>query len=162
MDSSRLIEGVEIDNYTTAPLQLHKSIFVKATPDEVFKTLAHHTAMPEWFPGMTAVRIACDHAKEEGGAGTVRYCAFGEQEMTEDIVVSEAPKLLAYAIRDGNFMGLSEHFALVTVTSQNDGSLVSWSQFFNHPYPEVFNEQGGVMLEGALNNLGQRFESVVV
>jgi uncharacterized protein YndB with AHSA1/START domain len=162
MNSSRLIEGVEIDKYTTAPLQLHKSLFVKATPDEVFKTLANHTAMPEWFPGMTAVRVNCDHAKEEGGAGTVRCCAFGEQEMTEDIVLSEAPSLLAYAIRDGNFMGLSDHFALVTVKAQNEGSLVSWHQFFNHPYPDVFNEQGGVMLEGALNNLHEHFEGVSV
>jgi uncharacterized protein YndB with AHSA1/START domain len=160
MDSSRLIEGISIDTYTKAPLQLHRSLLVKATTDEVFKTLSNHTAMPEWFPGMTAARVNCDHAKE-GGAGTVRYCAFGEEEMTEDIVLSEAPNLLAYAIRDGNFMGLSDHFALVTVKPQVDGSLVSWSQFFNHPSPDVFNEQGGIMLEGALHNLRHRFEGVM-
>jgi ribosome-associated toxin RatA of RatAB toxin-antitoxin module len=162
MDSSRIIEGIEIDSYTKAPLQLHKSLFVTATPDEVFTTLANHTAMPEWFPGMTAVRVNCDPAQEEGGVGTVRYCAFGEEEMTEDIVLSQAPTLLAYAIRDGNFMGLQNHFALVTVKAQDEGSLVSWYQFFNHPYPDVFNEQGGGMLEGALNNLRHRFESVMV
>lgn len=162
MESSRIIEGVEIDSYTTAPLQLHKSLLVNVAPNEVFDTLANHTAMPEWFPGMTAARVNGDHAQEEGGAGTVRYCAFDEQEMTEDIILSESPKLLAYAIRDGNFMGLSDHFALVTVKVQHEGSLVSWHQFFNHPYPEVFNEQGGVMLEGALNNLRERFAGVGV
>jgi uncharacterized protein YndB with AHSA1/START domain len=159
MEGSRLIEGIDVGAYTNAPLQLQKRLLVNATPDEVFKTLANHTAMPEWFPGMTAARINCDHAEEEGGAGTVRYCAFGEQEMTEDIVVSQTPKLLGYAIRDGNFMGLSDHFALITVKAEDGGSLVSWSQFFHHPQPDVFNQQGGMMLEGALQNLMQRFES---
>ncbi len=154
----RDIGGINIDYYTSAPLQMTKSAELPATPEEVFSTLADYTAMPEWFPGMSAVKVDNADTQTENGAGAVRVCSFGpEQSMTEDIVLFDAPEKLGYTIRDRNFMGMSNHFALVTVETKGGGSLLSWHQFFDHPDPEAFKAQGGAMLEGALENLRVKY-----
>lgn len=158
MNHPRRIADIDIDQYTKASLQLHEALLARANPEEVFQVLANHTAMPEWFPGMTAARIDVNDTKVVGGTGTVRRCAFGEQEMTEDIILFEAPRLLAYTIRDGSFMGLRHHFALITITSHQDGSLIDWYQFFDHPNIEAFKDQGQTMLTGALDNLQKILE----
>ena len=156
----RSINRVNIDQYTQAPLQMTKTLELSADPEAVFATLADFTAMPSWFPGMTAVAVDNTSAELDGGAGAVRVCSFGPaQTMNEDILILDPPKTLAYAIREGNFMGLSQHFALVCVEPWGDGSLLSWHQFFHHPDPEAFNAQGGAMLDGALDNLRTKHAS---
>lgn len=159
MTNPRDIAGVAINIYTSAPLQMTKAVELPASPEEVFATLADYTAMPEWFPGMSSVSVDNAGAQLENGAGAVRVCSFGPQSMTEDIVLFDAPHKLGYAIRDGNFMGMSNHFALVTVESKGASSLLGWHQFFNHPDSEAFKAQGGAMLGGAFENLQAHYTS---
>ena len=156
----REVGGLNIDQYTTAPLQMTKTLELPADPQEVFATLTAHAEMPEWFPGMSAAGVDNAHAEREGGAGAVRVCTFGSEVLTEDIVLTDAPERFAYKIRDGNFMGLREHFALVTLEPSAGGTLLRWRQFFHHPDPEAFNVQGGAMLEGALENLRAKYTDV--
>lgn len=144
---------------TQAPLQLTKAVKIAAGPEEVFAKLTDYAAMPGWFPGMTEVVTDNSAAEAENGTGAVRVCSFGPERMTEDIVLFEPPAKLAYAVRDGNFMGMSGHLALITVEPEEGGSLVTWRQFFEHPDAEAFNEQGGAMLEAALNNVSSHFRA---
>ena len=134
-----------------------KTVELPASPEKVFATLSEYTAMPEWFPGMSEVAVDNSAAQTDNGTGAVRVCSFGEQSITEDIKLFDAPSKLGYAIRDGNFMGMSEHFALVRVEPKGSGSLLTWHQFFNHPDPEAFKVQGGAMLDGAFENLRAHF-----
>lgn len=158
----REVAGVPVERYTSAPLQITKTVDLPASPETVFATLADYAAMPSWFPGMSALRIDSSSARGEG-EGVVRVCSFGPaQSMTEDIVLFDAPKKLAYAIRDGNFMGLSGHFALISVEPKGDGSLLTWHQFFNHPDPEAFKVQGEAMLDGAFENLLVHYAAISV
>jgi len=160
MKDSRAIANIAINQHTSAPLQMTKTAELPVSPEEVFATLADYKAMPEWFPGMSAVTVDSSNAETEKGEGTVRVCSFGDQSMTEDIVLFDAPGKLGYAIRDGNFMGMSDHFALVTVEPKNDGSLLSWHQFFNHPDVEAFKAKGGAMLDRAFKNLRAHYATV--
>lgn len=158
MNTERVIDTINVDDYTRAPLQMTKMVRLEAAPGAVFSKLADYTKMPDWFPGMTEVGTDNAAAETENGEGAVRVCSFDPgQIMTEDIVRFDPPDTLAYAIRDGNFMGVSGHLALVTIESEDGGSLVTWRQFFEHPDPDAFNAQGGAMLEGALDNLRHHF-----
>lgn len=158
MENPRHIAGVNVDLYTDAPLRMTKTVALPGEPEAVFSTLTNYKAMPEWFPGMSAVTVNNLDAGAEGGEGAVRVCTFGpDQEITEDIVIFDAPNTLAYAVRNGNFMGMTGHFALLTVEPKKGGSLLSWHQYFNHPDPAAFNARGGAMLDGALRNLLKQY-----
>lgn len=158
VDNLREIAGVDIDQYTSATLQITKTMVLNAKSEQVFSRLTNYTAMPNWFPGMSEVKVDNSGARATNETGAVRICSFGpEQNMTEDIVIFDEPFKLGYAIRDGNFMGMSKHFALVTVEPENNGSKLSWYQFFDHPDPESFNIQGNALMDGAFKNLQALF-----
>lgn len=153
----RDISGVNIDLYTSAPLQITKTLNLPASSEKTFATLSDYTRMPSWFPDMSQVVVDNSNANNENEEGAIRICSFQDQSMKEDIVLFDAPNKLGYTIRNGNFMGMSEHFALIIVESKNKDSLLTWYQFFNHPDLKAFKAKGSAMLDEAFKNLRTQF-----
>ncbi|MEM6431187.1 MAG: SRPBCC family protein [Deinococcota bacterium] len=159
---ARYFADVNVNQYTYAPLQLKKVIELSTSPEQVFATLSDYSAMPDWVPGMSYVAVDNTKALLENGVGTVRTCNFEDgQSMVEDIVLFDAPTMLAYSVRDGNFMGMSEHFALITMQASKQGCVLSWYQFFNHPDVAAFVAQSAALLDTACDQLKLNYSPVV-
>ena len=71
----------------TAPVRIHASREMWATPDEVFAALADHETWPEWFPDVSAVERLGD--QRDGVGSRRRVIIGGRARVDEEFIVWE-------------------------------------------------------------------------
>ena len=104
----RILGTVNVDDVTQAPLQVTRSLRVKATREKVFEFIADHSGWTSWFPILADVEVDNSAAQTPGGSGAVRTCTLvNGARFAENIVGYEAPAGFGYAIEDGNPLGVS-------------------------------------------------------
>ena len=143
---------------TEAPLRIVREVRLNIPAEELFALIEDHEALPKWVPFIHQVKVDNSHAKVPGGYGAVRTCTTADgQEVTEDIVHLKPGRALAYAIRDDNNMGLTNHVGVMVVTKGHHGEArFTWSQYFNHPMPDQAVQGFGQIMDMVLNGLVER------
>ncbi|MDJ0752809.1 MAG: SRPBCC family protein [Ardenticatenaceae bacterium] len=156
---SRTFGNFSIDDVTSAPLQVTKSVRLASGKEEVFDFLANHLGWTEWFPILSGVQLDNRQADVDGGSGAVRTCTLVNGAVfSENIVGFERPHRFGYAIEAGNPLGVEQHLAVVEVADNGDQTVtVSWYQFFDHPNLEEMKVTVDEALSGAFDNLQARF-----
>ncbi|MFL4470067.1 SRPBCC family protein [Tateyamaria armeniaca] len=144
----RTIGSLDVNAATTAPLQVTRSVHVDADPEAIFATISNNENWVGWFDSLESVD-GQDDARTFTFAG-------GQGSLTENIVAFDAPNVFAWAISDGNPLGLEDHLGALHVmpdAEDGEGSVVSLSVFYNHPdLAEIApaTEGGGTTITDAL------------
>ncbi len=124
----RTIGSLDVNAATTAPLQVTRSVHLDADPEAIFATIADNENWVSWFDSLESV---------DGLDGSRTFTLTGGQgALTENIVAFDAPNLFAWAISEGNPLGLEDHLGALHVMADaedGEGSVVSLSVFYDHP-----------------------------
>ncbi len=81
-------------------------------------------------------------ASTANGVGAVRTCSVGDIALIEEIRLSEPNRALAYAVRDGNPMGMTGHLGVAQLApNQTGGTTVRWQAYFDHPDVDMMTKQ---------------------
>jgi hypothetical protein len=176
-DSSGLIDlevansvitgGLNITRFTQAPLRLVQSVWLKASQEKVFSIVSNHNELEKLFPWIQSVSVDSSQADVEGGVGVRRCCNFGNGLVLEETIVGwNPPYMYAYACQDEtNPFGLKGHLGLVTCQADaedgtilpEDGTILTWRQYFGHPNPQAMVEKMDGSLSIAIQKLMNRF-----
>lgn len=120
-----------LSSLSQSPLRASTQIYLQASPEKVFEYISSARALPLWMPGLNSVTYDHSNSVLDGrlGEGSQRTMKFGNQQETERIVQFERPKVIAYQIIDG--VPLNHHIATMMVERNNEGSILTWNQYFD-------------------------------
>lgn len=124
----RTVGSLDVNAATTAPLQVTRSVHLDADPEAIFATISDNENWVSWFDSLESV-------DGQDGARTFTFTG-GEGALTENIVAFDAPNVFAWAITDGNPLGLEDHLGTLQVmpdAEDGEGSVVNLSVFYSHP-----------------------------
>ncbi|MEM7705289.1 MAG: SRPBCC family protein [Pseudomonadota bacterium] len=119
--------AVKVDEHTSAPLQFSRSAEVSESAGAVWKYLTNSNNVAGLFDGVHSISRA-----KVGERRTVRLRSGGS--VSETVLADDAKsRTFAYSIADTNPMDISDHLAVLTVTSADErkGSVVTWNHYFN-------------------------------
>ena len=152
------IGGLNITNFTKAPLRLLQSVWLKAPQEKIFSMVSTPNELVKLFPWIQSVSV--DKAGVEGSLGARRCCNFGNGMVLEETIVGwNPPHMYAYTCHDEiNPFGLKGHLGLVTCQiGVEDGATLTWRQYFDHPNPQAMVEKIDGSLSMAIQKLMNRF-----
>lgn len=118
----------ESTDYTKAPLQMEFSRKIQATPNEIWRLLSNHKALPSWIPKVKNSTVVDKGANGKEQEGTVREVRFGGDLLNETIVFWDETFGYAYSIADMHIV--KNHVGHFNITEKLDGTIVSWSQYY--------------------------------
>lgn len=107
-----------------------RTVFVRASPRDVFALVSNHARLPEWAPGVLRVEVDNSGAQVPGGAGAVRTLIprFGRRGHERITRVDRAALRIDYSATDESLVGLcSDHHASITCSAEGAGTRVSFS-----------------------------------
>lgn len=149
----RIIGSVNVDENTSAPLQYSRSAELNASPDAVWAFITSNEGLAEILDPLESVSESAD-----GKSRTLQFA--GGPAVDEDIVANDASsRTHAYALAEPNPFGMSDHFGVITVmpADARAGSVLTWSQHFNHPDAGATVPGMVGVLDSALVNLSDKF-----
>ena len=155
-----MMDEFDISQSTEAPLRLAKSVWLRASQEKIFAIVSSPIEMPRLFPWVQNVTVDSSQAEVEGGVGTRRCCNFGEGMVLEETIVGwNPPRMVAYRCQDEtNPFGLRSHLGLVTCrVKAEEGTILTWRQYFDHPNPPEMVEKLDNSLSIAFQRLVDRF-----
>lgn len=157
--ASRTFGSLNVDDVTTAPLRVAKTVQLRASREEIFEFISQHERLNEWFPIVASVTIDNSQAEHDGGNGTVRDCTLvNGVVLHERIYGYEAPSQYAYAVADGNPMGVEGHLAIFQLEENGNGSTtLNHYQYFNTPALEETVAMVNEALDAGIQNLTERY-----
>ena len=147
--------------FISSPLRASTRIHLKASPEEVFDYISSAESLPSWMPGLESVTYDHSDSVVTGalGEGSRRTMIFGGQEETEAVVRFERPHVMAYQIMEG--VPLKNHVATMTVDHDDEGSILTWNQYFDLKRTSVYGWMMPFMvrrfLDEAQANLTDKF-----
>lgn len=166
---SRTFNGIQVDDFTRAPLRAIKQAHFKASPNAVFSKISHHAKLYEWVP-MLDHDIKVDHSQAENpgtsGVGTRRICVFDGDTLVERIMAWRPNQGYAYSVVEGSDLAI-DHLGVMTVESDGEGgTIMTWRQYFN-PAPgsikaKMMPYMINHVMNGALENLSSEFGGVIL
>ncbi len=71
------MKTLEIRKFIDAPHQLSIKREIKASPEEIWRTLSDHQGMTQWMPMIKNVDLVKADEHGEWGEGCERHCQFG-------------------------------------------------------------------------------------
>lgn len=138
---------------TVGPAQVQVSRMLSADADQVFSVLRDQASMADWVPMLSHVE-----ADASCGAGGVRVCTFGGQQLRETIVHWDPPR--TYAYRADDTADARDHLGVIECRPASPGVVeVSWTQYFAPTRPAkgwLTRQLMRVVLSRALRNLERR------
>jgi uncharacterized protein YndB with AHSA1/START domain len=149
-----------VHQWTSAPLQLKRSVALQARPGVVFATLTDPEQMCDLFSWMHAVGVDNHDASEPNGVGAKRRCHFGNGMVLEEVIVGwEPPTRYAYlGVDETHPFGMTGHLGTIECQPDGTGTRLVWSHYFEHANPEAMLEQLSASIEMAINSLVERFQ----
>ena len=167
----RVVAGIDVDAFTSAPMQKLKQVRLHAPVSEVFQYVGNHEAMTEWIPLMH--RVTMDHRDSENGShscgvGSERVCKIGPDEIRERIVVWKPNQCFAYRVEDDQKgVPLESGFGLLTFEPVgNTGTIMTWRIYYQpkkwHPKAVVMPAMVNMQLNGGLKNLVKKFGGAIL
>jgi uncharacterized protein YndB with AHSA1/START domain len=105
----------------TAPIQIHHELFLRASPEQVFETLADSPSWTTWFKGMHRVRID----GPARGVGTLRTVWVGPARVQEHFIVWEPPHQISLHIIESSSPGLRVMAEDYRISALGNGSKLS-------------------------------------
>ena len=152
----------KIGKLTGAPLQISKNILIPASTKQVFAFVSNHEELPKLLPMIHEVKVDQSNAKVKNGVGCVRTCTMADgNALSEEIVLWQPGKAYAYAIADGNMMGLESHVGVMTVSRAGNQTRLSWYQYFDHQNPEMVKPQIDPLMDMILMKIHGHFTAEV-
>jgi hypothetical protein len=130
MSGDRIVGGLDIDTYTSAPLRVMRSAYLEASPARVFAIISDHANADTWMPLVTQVNVSRGHADVRDGVGTIRYLHAGFwYSMRQYVIAFNPPRLLAYSIEQDPF--ISHHVSVMYLEAERyGGTLLFWQHYF--------------------------------
>ena len=129
MAENRMIGGLDVDTYTSAPLRVSAAAFLDAPPREVFGVISDHAALEHWFPLVDTVNLNRSHAEVRDGVGTIVYVFFGILTIRQYVIAYDPPHLLAYSIEQNSL--LIDHMAVIYLEAERyGGTNIVWRHYF--------------------------------
>ena len=120
----------------------------------MWNLVSNHEAMPSYMP-VKEVTVDNSQADVPNGEGAVRSCDLGDTKVIEDIVLWQPEQAFAYALRDGNDFGITNHLGvLLLAPGMNGGTRFRWQLYFDHPQPDAISE-------GIRESLGPGIEALI-
>lgn len=98
-----------------------------AIPERVWALLADARGWSRWSR-ITAATLEREGTPVPDGVGALRVFGSGPFKSREEVVAFDAPRHLAYELRKG--MPVEGYRADVTLTTDGDGTLITWSSSF--------------------------------
>ncbi|MEM6956820.1 MAG: SRPBCC family protein [Myxococcota bacterium] len=151
---------------TSAPARVVARARLNASIEEVWDYVSNHDNLVEYTNGiLQSADIDRSGAGGSDGVGVRRECAAGQDRFVEEIVYFRAPYAFAYSAVE-NTWGLTNHLATVVLTPDGDGTILEWSQHFDHMQPEALpmmtENLTGMMNGPILGFFTQRFGGEVL
>ncbi len=170
-NESRVVNGVNVDEFTSAPLQRFKQVRLNAPPETVFDYVGNHEEMSDWLPMLH--RVTVDHSNSQNGpqtcgVGSERLCELGPDHIRERIVVWEPDRMFAYRVLDGQKgLPIDGGFGLLTFEPAGSRStMMTWRIYYSpkkwNPKAAVMPQMVNLQLNGGLKNLVKRFGGEIV
>jgi uncharacterized protein YndB with AHSA1/START domain len=129
MSADRIIGGLDIDTYTSAPLRVAQAIYIDAPPRTVFAIVSDHANLFRWLPGIRQVNVNRGHATVRDGVGTIRYLHTGVNTIREYIIAYHPPHLMAYSIEQNAL--IIDHVSVVYLEPERyGGTHILWQHYF--------------------------------
>ena len=97
--------------FTKAPLRAEQTVSLNAPPEKVWALISDHEKLPTYLSMVEKVTVDNSIASTANGVGAVRSCSIGAMTLEEEIQIWKPNRALAYALREGNPMGMSGHLA---------------------------------------------------
>ena len=169
--NERQVMGVDVDQFTTAPLRQHKQVTLNAPVETVFRYVGDHEAMTDWIPLMH--RVTVDHSHSNNGphlcgVGSIRTCELGPDKISERIVVWEPDQMFAYRVIDGQ-KGVPIDGGFGLVTFEPIGARHTLMNYRVYYEPKKWNPKATMMpvmvslqINGGMKNLVKHFGGEVV
>ncbi|MFI5337333.1 MAG: SRPBCC family protein [Opitutales bacterium] len=136
--NDRKVDQLNIDQLTVAPLQIVMMARVNLPPEQTFDLVSRQ--LPQWVSQIPHVAWDNTHSAAAGqcGSGSVRQCAFGHDQIVENIRFWQEGRLYAYSIdpeKSTASFPIRNHLGVFIVESDGQGgSLVTWRQYFNRKF----------------------------
>lgn len=137
-NSDRKIGSLEVDRFTAAPLQIVMMARINLAPAQTFDLVARQ--LPQWVSQIPHVAWDNRHSATAGqcDAGSVRQCAFGKKQITEQIQYWQEGSVYAYSAdpeKSTASFPIQHHLGVFIVESDGrGGSLLTWRQYFNRNF----------------------------
>ena len=132
---ARVVAGVKVDSFTSAPLLAGVSITCRAAPETVWRTIVDPDAIPKWviFARRAAYCSASGGADASIGPGAIRkFILFANVAVRERVEVWAPPRVLGYRTLD--MWIVRDQLGLFIVDSGDSGdTLIACYQFVNIP-----------------------------
>jgi uncharacterized protein YndB with AHSA1/START domain len=131
MPGDRIVGGLDIDTYTSAPLRVMRKAYLEAAPARVFAVISDHANVDTWMPLVTQVNVSRGHADVRDGVGTIRYLHAGFwYSLRQYVIASHPPRLLAYSIEQDPF--ITHHMSVMYLEAERyGGTLLYWQHYFH-------------------------------
>lgn len=139
---------------SSAPLQLTLEGRCSMSVDKLFEAFTNPNLMCRIFPWMHDVALV-EADEQYGGIGASRRCYFGNGLVLEETMIGWWPPN-GYAFRvedDEHPFGMRDHVGTIWFESTNDGSRITWKQYFNHSNPAAMRQNLFESMTIALNNV---------
>ena len=132
---ARIVAGVKVDSFTSAPLFVDVSITCRAAPETVWQTIVDPDSIPKWviFARRAAYCSASGASDASIGPGAIRkFYVFKNVAVRERVEVWDPPRVLGYRTLD--MWIVRDQLGLFIVDSRDSGdTLISCQQFVNIP-----------------------------
>lgn len=152
--------AAEAADFTAAPQVMVHVIEIPASAQTVWAYVADSEKLPEYVPGVVAVRVDQGDASSPG-PGTVRYVQMAQPdgstiELVEDIVAFEPERTFGYSVREGNPMGLREHLGFIKLHERDGTTTLTWAQHFKHDDMDTMSASIGQAMDILATQLAEQ------
>ena len=115
-------EAEGVDYIDQAPLQFVNTVDLKASPAQVFASLADTEAWLRWFPDMQSAQW-----DGEPGVGTDRMVEVGSMKITEHFTVWKAPYQMAFYVSETSLPFAKRMVENYTIEETDSGSRFTYA-----------------------------------
>ncbi len=151
-------EGLDITQWTIAPLQISLTATLDTSTDVAFHALSDPVMMCRVFPWMDSV-VVDSSSTGPYGVGAVRTCALDNGLVIEEEIIGWQPPH-GYAYRgfdETHPFGMLGHVGVLSFESAANGCELTWQQYFSHANIPAMREQLQQSMQAAMDRLVQRF-----
>ncbi|MEM7802852.1 MAG: SRPBCC family protein [Chloroflexota bacterium] len=154
------------NRWTTAPLRLSFRAFFETDVRDIFRALSNPLHMCRLFPWMHRIDLETEPAVDQSDPERplIRRCHFGNgMVLEEEILDWIPPEFYAYrGVEESHPFGMVGHVGTIACLSVDNGTHLSWQQYFDHRNPTAMGSQIGSNMEMALERLSEAFGGKII
>lgn len=157
-EAPRMIDRLNVSEFTNAELRIVEQRTLDATPDELWAFLGDSRKLPLFVKQVEKVTVN-DQNADVNGQGGQRVCNFGGTALTEDIVYVVPERLFAYSAHDNELV--SNHLGVIQLDQVGGQTVVTWYQYFDKGSKGFKSAMMKKMMPGILNKAMKNLEKEV-